>query len=150
MERSPSSQEETILGWIADGREVVSTSDRGNDETVAIPTIIARIRKKGVWLAIQDLAISIRIQSFTHQKLKMRHVVKLNFEFAKGTEYLVLRTWFVHFAGKDSLTGLGQFTLERRGPASTRHRYRQMLHDTTLRMTDVDFDRVENDGDLQK
>nr|CCA14262.1 conserved hypothetical protein [Albugo laibachii Nc14] len=139
----------TILGWVADDHEVVITPDRGADESVVTPSFIAQLRQQGVWLAIQDLAEPIPIQGFAQQKSKIRQVLKLNFQFATGTGYVVLRNVVFWIAEKDLPTGLGQVLLGNEVLRRLGYDPRQLLHDTRLRMTDVEFDRVESEGEVQ-
>lgn len=46
-------------------------------------------------------------------------------------------------------TGLGQVLLGKEALRRLGYDPRQMLHDTRLHLTDVDFDRAEINGDLQ-
>nr|CCA21782.1 conserved hypothetical protein [Albugo laibachii Nc14] len=112
-------------------------------------TVTAQLRQQGVWLTIQDLAEPISIQGFTQQNSKIRQVVKPNFKFATGAGYLVLKNVVCWIAEKDLPTGLGQVLLRKEVLRRLGYDPRQMLHDTRLRMTDVDFGRVESQDELQ-
>ena len=76
--------------------------------------------------------------------------MKINVEFLKAAEYMVLRNVGCCIAKKYSPTGLGQVLLWNEVLHRLGHDPRQILHHIRLRMTDVDFDRVENKGDLQR
>lgn len=80
-------------------------------------------------------------------EITLSREAKLQIRDGRG---ILLRNVVCWIAEKDFPTGLGQVLLVKEALHRLGYSPRQMLHNTRLRMTDVDFDRVENEGDLQK
>ncbi|KAL0585942.1 hypothetical protein ABG067_004265 [Albugo candida] len=132
----------TILGWVADDHEVVITPDSSDDESTSYDK-----RVLVNFSTSCDTKSNSEFRSAKKIEITLSREAKLQIRDGRG---ILLRNVVCWIAEKDFPTGLGQVLLGKEALHRLGYSPRQMLHNTRLRMTDVDFDRVENEGDLQK
>ena len=121
--------------------------DSGADQSLACPTLLARLEKAGCWLAVRQLKQEVDLGGFQEGlRVKISQEVKLDLTFATYAGDLVLRNVICWVAAKPLAKGLGDVLVSRPVMAKMGYSTADLLGSACERQPEYDMVDVDAGG----